>query len=264
MLWQKVYHLHHFAGFLYFWNNIPGDSLGSHDTSRTSRARRCHRRVWRSDELEPFAGLELLDVLWVLFMLFREDEVLKLLGFQAFQQISTWTKNISQTNRNLNRKHHIKSPKTSFKEKTTPTQTDQKINELHPEIHYSPGGVDSKQTSGCVPPKESCKELGHENWPGPLPAPATCFFNLGYSRVQCLKEENAGLWVNFEKFKWWKILQAIFKRCVAKELWLLCDLLGVYLGCRAVRWILPGCQIYSWLWPLLGVSNPKLLPMYIT
>lgn len=120
MLWQKVYHLHHFAGFLYFWNNIPGDSLGSHNTSRTSRARRCHRRVRRSDELEAFAGLELLDVLWVLFMLFREDEVLKLLGFQALKQISTWTKNISQTNRNLNRKHHIKSPKTLLQRKKQP------------------------------------------------------------------------------------------------------------------------------------------------
>ena len=110
----------HFAGFLYFWNNIPGDSLGSHNTSRTSRARRCHRRVRRSDELEAFAGLELLDVLWVLFMLFREDEVLKLLGFQAFKEISTWTKNISQTNRNLNRKDHIKSPKTILKRKNNP------------------------------------------------------------------------------------------------------------------------------------------------
>ena len=39
--------------------------------------------------LNLFAGLELLDVLWVLFMLFREDEVLKLLGFQAFKQRST-------------------------------------------------------------------------------------------------------------------------------------------------------------------------------
>ena len=55
--------------------------------------------------------------------------------------------------------------------------------------------------------------------------------------VQFLKGKNEVFeWIlrnsNDERF-----CQAIFKRCMAKELWLLCDLLGVYLGCRAVRWV---------------------------